>query len=649
MILKSRKVAILFLTILSMAASSCAASSSSNPLISTEPPPPSVARPFGLLSCVPQSNAGLNYRFCQGGMSSSKDLRVKSFDGVPLDADVTLPATGKGPYPLVVLLHGWGLTKTMFETTTPNALFGTPGLNNIALASKGFAVLTYTARGFGESCGTPSSRTAGCAKGWTHIADQRYEIRDTQYLAGLLVDEGLVLPSIAVSGVSYGAGQSMELAMLKNRIRLENGQFAKWTSPHGVPMSIGAAFAIWGWDDLTNSLAPNGAYIEGKNMNSSGFYPQNAGNGTDFGIPKNSYIQLLFTAASLGYEAPVGVDPTADILSWQKASLQDLPGNPATSALASEFRNFKSPYGIPPLSSGPSPILIANGFTDALFSASEALEFKAQADKVDPNAPVSLFFGDIGHPWSDNNSYSSNSAGQEGVNFLSEVMQSGKTPAPTVVTQSVVCPSTNQPDSILTAVNFSDLEDGQIVATSPNMPNTFSYGSKLSETTASLNGVSGLPTGIISSTGDPALSLKLNDLGFLGNATNFCNPLPNESQTPNGTILDNLSYSKSSSTLLFGSPVISMKMSQLNSYAEAIAMLWEVSPTGTRQLITDGVELLHPGATQATFALFPTSFTLAPQDKIELSLMGSDYPSFRSSITSSNYEVTGIGITIPTH
>ncbi|NNN22436.1 MAG: alpha/beta fold hydrolase [Acidimicrobiales bacterium] len=649
MILKSRKVVFLSLMILSLVVTGCTASNSSTSSVPTEPPPPSVARPFGLLSCLPQSNNGFTYRFCQGGMTSSHDLRVKSFDGVPLDADVTLPATGKGPYPLVVLLHGWGLTKTMFETTAPNALFGTPGLNNIALASKGFAVLTYTARGFGESCGTPSSRTAGCAKGWTHIADQRYEIRDTQYLAGLLVDEGLVLPKIAVAGVSYGAGQSMELAMLKNRVRLENGKLETWTSPHGVQMSIGAAFAIWGWDDLTNSLAPNGAYIDSKNTSNSGFYPQSAGSGADFGIPKNSYIQLLFTAASLGYEAPVGVDPTADIVSWQKASLEDLPGNPATVALANEFRNYKSPYGIPPLASGPSPILIANGFTDALFPASEALEFKAQADKADPNAPVSLFFGDIGHPWSDNNSYSSNASGQEGVNFLSQVMQSGKTPTPTVITQSVVCPSTTKPNSILSAANFSDLENGQIVASSQNMSGAFSYGSKLSQTTAFLAGVSGPSTGTISPTGDPALSLKLNDLGFLGNATNFCNPLPNITVAPSGTILDNLSYSTSNSTLLLGSPVVSLKLSQLSSYAEAIAMVWDVSPSGTRQLITDGVELLHPGVSQATFALFPTSYTLAPQDKIELSLMGSDYPSFRSSITTGNYDVTGIAITIPTH
>ena len=78
--------------------------------VPTEPSPPAVPRPFGKFACTPE----YGIRFCPGGIQGSRDLRVPSFDGVPLDADVALPATGKGPFPLIVLLHGLGESKTEF-------------------------------------------------------------------------------------------------------------------------------------------------------------------------------------------------------------------------------------------------------------------------------------------------------------------------------------------------------------------------------------------------------------------------------------------------------------------------------------------------------------------------------------------------------
>src|SRR5436305_4186908 len=160
-------------------------------------------------------------RFCPGSVRA----RVPSFDGVPLDADVTLPATGNGPFTTIVMLHGWGGDKTAFESSSgPNGDGNeTYHYNNVYFAQQGYAVLNYSARGWGDSCGSASSRAAdpaGCAQGWLHLADQRYEAHDTQYLLGLLVDEGITNPgAIGVTGSSYGGGQSIELAFLRNRVR----------------------------------------------------------------------------------------------------------------------------------------------------------------------------------------------------------------------------------------------------------------------------------------------------------------------------------------------------------------------------------------------------------------------------------------------
>ena len=65
------------------------------PAASAAPP-----APFGH-ACTPRDGA----LFCPTADDAS---RVPSFDGVPLDVDVWLPATGDGPFPTIVMLHGFG-------------------------------------------------------------------------------------------------------------------------------------------------------------------------------------------------------------------------------------------------------------------------------------------------------------------------------------------------------------------------------------------------------------------------------------------------------------------------------------------------------------------------------------------------------------
>src|SRR4029079_3457959 len=103
-------------------------------------------------------------------------------------------------------------------------------------AKRGDAGLSFAARGFKESCGTPQSRltalssgdpevAAACQKGWVHLDDMRYEARDAQTLMAILVDEGFVDPQrLGVAGVSYGGITSTQLAALKDRM---------WTFPAG--------------------------------------------------------------------------------------------------------------------------------------------------------------------------------------------------------------------------------------------------------------------------------------------------------------------------------------------------------------------------------------------------------------------------------
>ena len=165
-----------------------------------------------------------SYRHCA---SDAGTERVLSHDGlpaaerIPLDFQLYLPAApASGPdglYPLVVFIHGWGGSNT--------SIGGGVESEFVPYAEGGYAVLAYSARAWGSSCGATQQTNPECDGQWNHLADIRYEVRDTQYFAGLLADElsddgtPLVDPAkIGVTGVSYGGGQSTMLTSLRNRV-----------------------------------------------------------------------------------------------------------------------------------------------------------------------------------------------------------------------------------------------------------------------------------------------------------------------------------------------------------------------------------------------------------------------------------------------
>ena len=153
-------------------------------------------------------------------------------------------------------LHGLGGTKTLFEATGDGGSY-----NNRYFAERGYAVVTPTARGFGDSCGTASpSRTPAARAGWTRLGDMRYEVRDFQTLVGRLVDEGVADPSA-----------SARPALLRRRLlddaRLclpqepdpdRDGGYAPWRSPKGTPISLAAAWPRWLWSNGESIFIRNG-------------------------------------------------------------------------------------------------------------------------------------------------------------------------------------------------------------------------------------------------------------------------------------------------------------------------------------------------------------------------------------------------------
>jgi ABC-2 type transport system ATP-binding protein len=180
-----------------------------------------------------------------------RDVRIPVVDGprgnqrVVLDASFFTPAGG-GRVPAVLLAHGFGETKDAVRLEAEN------------LARAGFAVLTWSARGFGASTGQIG------------LNSPDYEVKDVEQLVSWLARQPRVLldhpgdPRVGITGASYGGGISLLAAAYDHR--------------------IDAVVAQSTWNNLATALFPNGA-----------------GGGPANGVFKRQWAGLLFTQGSVGF------------------------------------------------------------------------------------------------------------------------------------------------------------------------------------------------------------------------------------------------------------------------------------------------------------------------------------------------------------
>jgi len=571
--------------------------------------------PLGKLVCAPK----FGVVFCQGGLTGGQDRRVPSFDGVPLDADLTLPATGTAPYPLIVLLHGLAGNKTLTESTSDDG-----AMDNVTLASDGWAVLSYSARGFGNSCGNAASRagTPACTKGWVQLADRRYEVRDTQYLAGMLVDEGYAKPAIAVSGVSYGGGQSLELAMLKNRMELLSGKLVPFVSPgRHVAMRIAAVYAVWPWDDLDTALAPNGR------LSTSGVTAA-AADRSPAGVPKGVWDAVLYAETNrAGYLSPAGVDPQSDLTTWEKATVAGEPFAAGETEALADLERDKSAIGIPMAKGGPAPTVIQSGFTDTLFPVNEALHYANAAKGAGSKAPLLLVFDDVGHPWAQGKKADVAFNNATGIAFLNSIVLHHRTPRTGVLVRAQTCP-----------------------ASAPSGPTVSarSWGAMQTSTTQIVGAAAQQVT---SSGGDPVVATALD-----GVIKPLCDSLPAADEP--GTATYSLPVGSAGLHLL-GGVTITATIIVTGPYPELVGRLWDVAPGGTtRQIVELGA--YRPSANQAagtgptaratekiSFELPPNDYVVGPGHTVELELVGSNAPFFRASNGTFSISVSHLRATVP--
>ncbi|MDH6215836.1 CocE/NonD family hydrolase [Streptomyces pseudovenezuelae] len=147
--------------------------------------------------------------------------RIMAIDGVRIDTSYFTPATA-GRHPAVLLAHGFGGTKDDVRQQAEN------------LAEDGYAVLTWSARGFGKSTGKIG------------LNDPKGEVKDVSKLIDWLAEQPQVQldktgdPRVGVAGASYGGAISLLAAGYDDRVD-----------------AIAPAITYW---NLADALFPNGVF-----------------------------------------------------------------------------------------------------------------------------------------------------------------------------------------------------------------------------------------------------------------------------------------------------------------------------------------------------------------------------------------------------
>jgi ABC-2 type transport system ATP-binding protein len=144
--------------------------------------------------------------------AAARDATVTSFDGTAISTHF-FPAAGLKPgakAPTVLVGHGWGGTGATDPNSSSDNVTGNTGLGPLRRA--GFNVLTWDARGWGESGGT------------VKVDSPQFEGRDVQALITWLAGQPEAAldaagdPRVGMSGVSYGGAIQLIAAAIDGRV-----------------------------------------------------------------------------------------------------------------------------------------------------------------------------------------------------------------------------------------------------------------------------------------------------------------------------------------------------------------------------------------------------------------------------------------------
>ncbi|MGH2698186.1 MAG: CocE/NonD family hydrolase [Actinomycetota bacterium] len=564
-------------------------------------------------------------RWCGGQVRGqegipSNGMVMSPDETASLDVDVTLPAEGEGPFPLVVMLHGLGGSRD--GNWREAAVY----------AARGYAVLDYTARGYWQNtceAGTQSITVKGVKKLYedaqepnyacrSQLASNRYEIRDTQHLAGLLVDGTLVSgvtaePRIGVMGTSYGGGQAWMLTRANT-----------WRSPAGSKVEVAAAVPIIGWTDLLDALLPNGRASDVKSFNkkTANLKERLA---ERIGVARESYLSTFFIAMSSAAEFKL----PGYLNAWYEAVLAGEPytdpNNPVMAEVAHKLLTERSALYMRPGKAKPA-ILSIQGFSDGVFTAGQALNMYNLLNRgAKSGYPMNMYFGDYGHPTAQTKPAESAYVDrliEEWFDFY--LRGEGKKPRRSVQARTTRCDDERRPGVLYGAKTWSDLQEPEELSIDLPLEGTLDTDAddtrarviKPIDTDAATNGVN--------YTGCRSTTASLADGNLASSSDTLTQPLT-----------------------MLGLPTVALNAAPEFEDMYISARLWDVD--GRRRTLVDrGVFRLQSANEQsALFKLFGNAYTFAEGHRIELELTANDSRSFLESNADGTIDVSDVTLSLP--
>jgi ABC-2 type transport system ATP-binding protein len=269
---------------------------------------------------------------------------LSNTDSRPVSLDSTYYAPPKSPGPLILLAHGFGGDKNELAPEARD------------LQSAGYAVITWSARGFGNSTGDISMDAPAA-----EVADVS-KIIDYARNLPMVKKDSHGEPIVGISGASYGGALALLAAGYDHRVK--------------------AVVADITWNNLQNSLFPQ--FLNGNALQTPGPFKR-VWAGTFFAVGQaepnhnGNYLAALCGRFSPQWCAAFQEGAATGRPSKQGQSLMYL------SSPASIAKNIQV------------PTLLMQGQTDSLFPLSES---EATADQIlhsHPGTPVSMFWHASGH------------------------------------------------------------------------------------------------------------------------------------------------------------------------------------------------------------------------------------------------------------
>ena len=596
------------------------------------------------------------------------DLRVcsgevPSFDGSPLDVDLTLPSSGgSASHPLIVMFHGLGNNKHEWESTTDEGDGADKWhWNSHWFATHGYYVLTYTARGFRDDGtdapyqpSTPSFSSESLPNGTVHLKSKEFEIRDSQWLAALVAAAypDVNANQVAVTGGSYGGGESW----------LQASQ-AQWSFPHSIDPSLPVlqlqvSVPKYPWTDLAYSLAPNG---HGGGPTGSDFYESSQGlplgptgtpqpDGRPIGVVKESYLSGFFALANekgtleQGTTVTPSQEGSINLTSWynraQAGEPYDVNGveDPTVRQIRQGLTRYRGSYyqdwKAQKAAGREVAIFSIQGWTDDIFEAVESFRQFKYLKRLDSKWPVALWVADVGHSRAQNQPDDWQRANNQAWQFLQAQIGGSHQQSTTVTSEPTICGNdashgNNDGAAVnLTASTPEGLSAGALTV-------RYTRGDSLPSTGRGID-----PNGTAT---DPVLPGVLDI------------PVGQPCRTSPGPSPDYTAVSRplANANTYVGLGYVSVPYTFTGTTGHLDARVWDVTPSGNTVLITRGTYRIdvpsydQPNGT-LKLPLFGNEYRLPVGHRIRLDLTQNDAPFLRTSSVSSSITFAPPALVLPT-